>query len=129
MSFSSLMEYGVDMFRRINNTRTLQMLLELDLKTNLRILNAVQLDASEPEQGNPEFAKIALILKTEIIALILIEGRKLKIFWNGTVKFLDDCVEGKGQGGGMDTLYKILEQLEKEKGIKSHLIPINAQIT
>ena len=30
---------------------------------------------------------------------------------------------------GLDTLYKILEQLEKEKGIKSHLIPINAQIT
>ena len=30
---------------------------------------------------------------------------------------------------GLDPLYKILEKLEKEKGIKSHLIPINAQIT
>ncbi len=30
---------------------------------------------------------------------------------------------------GLDTLYTILEKLEKEKGIKSHLIPINAQIT
>lgn len=30
---------------------------------------------------------------------------------------------------GLDALYKVLEKLEKEKGIKSHLIPINAQIT
>ena len=30
---------------------------------------------------------------------------------------------------GLDTLYKVLEQLEKEKGMKSQLIPINAQIT
>lgn len=30
---------------------------------------------------------------------------------------------------GLDTLYTILEKLENEKGIKSHLIPINAQIT
>ena len=30
---------------------------------------------------------------------------------------------------GLDTLYKTLEALEKEKGIKSHLIPINTQIT
>lgn len=30
---------------------------------------------------------------------------------------------------GLDTIYKILEQLEKEKGIKSHLIPIHAQVT
>ncbi len=30
---------------------------------------------------------------------------------------------------GLDALYKALEKLEKEKGIKSHLIPINAQIT
>ena len=30
---------------------------------------------------------------------------------------------------GLDTLYEILEKLEKEKGIKSHLIPINAQVT
>ena len=29
---------------------------------------------------------------------------------------------------GLDALYKILEALEKEKGIKSQLIPINAQI-
>ena len=30
---------------------------------------------------------------------------------------------------GLDTICTILEKLEKEKGIKSHLIPINAQIT
>lgn len=30
---------------------------------------------------------------------------------------------------GLETLYDILESLEKEKGIKSHLIPINAQIS
>ena len=30
---------------------------------------------------------------------------------------------------GLDPLYEILEKLEKEKGIKSHLIPINAQVT
>ena len=30
---------------------------------------------------------------------------------------------------GLDTLYKTLETLEKEKGIKSHLIPINTQIS
>jgi glycine cleavage system transcriptional repressor len=30
---------------------------------------------------------------------------------------------------GLNTLYEILETLEKEKGIKSHLIPINAQVT
>jgi glycine cleavage system transcriptional repressor len=30
---------------------------------------------------------------------------------------------------GLDMLYKVLEKLEKEKGITSHLIPINAQIT
>jgi glycine cleavage system transcriptional repressor len=31
--------------------------------------------------------------------------------------------------GGLDAIYKTLEKLEKEKGIKSHLIPINAQVT
>ena len=31
--------------------------------------------------------------------------------------------------GGLDAIYKSLEKLEKEKGIKSHLIPINAQVT
>ena len=30
---------------------------------------------------------------------------------------------------GLDPLYEILEKLEKEKGVKSHLIPINAQVT
>ena len=30
---------------------------------------------------------------------------------------------------GLETLYKTLEKLEKEKGIKSHLIPINTQIS
>ena len=30
---------------------------------------------------------------------------------------------------GQDKLYDILESLEKEKGIKSHLIPMNAQIS
>ena len=30
--------------------------------------------------------------------------------------------------GGLDAIYKSLEKLEKEKGIKSHLIPINAQV-
>jgi glycine cleavage system transcriptional repressor len=30
---------------------------------------------------------------------------------------------------GLDSIYKVLESLEKEKGIKSQLIPINAQIT
>ncbi len=30
---------------------------------------------------------------------------------------------------GLGALYEILEKLEKEKGIKSHLIPINAQAT
>ena len=29
---------------------------------------------------------------------------------------------------GLKTIYKVLEKLEKEKGIKSHLIPINAQV-
>ncbi len=30
---------------------------------------------------------------------------------------------------GLDSVYKVLENLEKKKGIKSHLIPINAQAT
>ncbi|MZH04580.1 MAG: amino acid-binding ACT [Nitrospinae bacterium] len=30
---------------------------------------------------------------------------------------------------GITPIYKVLEKLEKEKGIKSHLIPINAQVS
>ena len=30
---------------------------------------------------------------------------------------------------GINQIYQVLEKLEEEKGIKSHLIPINAQIS
>ena len=30
---------------------------------------------------------------------------------------------------GLGAIYECLESLEKEKGLKSHLIPINAQVT
>ncbi len=54
---------------------------------------------------------------------------------------LESNVEEAGESGtyhihlegtvsdGLAPLYKILEKLEKEKGIQSHLIPINAQVT
>ena len=37
-------------------------------------------------------------------------------------------LEGTLSGGGLSPIYQVLEKLE-EKGIKSHLIPVNAQVS
>lgn len=92
--WSEFFKIAVEADKKNNETRVLATLIELDLKTNLQILNAIDLDSDEIRQGDSELAKVAKSLKFESILAVLLENEKQKSCWEDTIDYLN---EGLGE--------------------------------
>lgn len=116
----SFLKWLIEIGNKNNIILALATSLEIDLITNLRILNTIQLDKGGVEQGNPELAKVAMSLKSENILASLIEGKRRKNFWEEKMKFLDEGMEGGKDG--------IENPKEEEKSFRQVLLAVYISI-